>query len=488
MAVDYDLVILGGSANARYAAWLAVQAQARVALVEPETSQFGNDLLRSVRRAAFIEWVRTQRGNFHLCQWPNRPPMPTALSLVQGLERSTDAAEIYAEWRSPTVLAAAGVDVVLGQGEFCRRPRPGVLVNGRLLRSRSYLVAPPLEPLPMTVPGLEAAEVWTVDSLWGYPPPACPQHLVMVGGTPEGLALAQAFRHLGSAVTLLCDRPTLSPHLDPEMGDRLQSSLEAAGIVILTETQLKQGKLELESTDINPWTSQLQLSLKHPALGLRSLQADALVLDPELQPLLTALNLEALGLDPHQFPVDDHLRTPHPQVWALDMARADHPAQTQVEVAVHNALFPRRRSLSQTIPIRVIPTVPPLVSLGLTESEAHQHYGEAVEVLRYPYRVLAAAHGSGELTGWVKLLVHHNGRLLGGHVHGAGALELAGAIALVLQSQQSIQAFLTLPLPEVSYASVLKLAAQEWQQQRHQQGWRRDLREGWFEWRRAWTR
>lgn len=482
MAVDYDLVILGGSAMARYAAWQAVHAQARVALVEPEATLVETHPLFTMRQLVWMQGTQSRTPYpVERKEVSPLPPLSGQGNLSQSLEWAADVADVYAEERSLAVLAAAGVDVIVGQGEFCRRPSCGVMVNGRLLRSRSYLLAPGHTMGTVSIDGIDDIDIWTPDSFWMYPPLQPPDHLVILGGTLRGIEMAQVLAQLGTAVTLVCDRPTLIPDMDADMNMLLQSMLEAAGVAIWTKTTVKQ------VAAVNPGST-VHLTLTHDGFTPQPLSADMLMIDMPLQPLLAPLNLEAVYLNPNALTANANLQTEQKGIFTLGATGHLGDRRLEADIAVHNALFPWKRSFLATPSACTLYTRPPIVSLGLTEAIARQRYGDAVIVLRQPYTALAAAHIYDHLTGLCKLIVRPNGELLGAHLLGEGALDMAGAIALLLQRRGSIQQLVDLPLPSLSFAAILKSAAQDWQHQRNRTGWRRDCVEGWFEWVRSCTR
>lgn len=487
MAVDYDIVILGGSAIARYAAWQAARLQARVALVEPEdVTLLESHPLYAMRQAVWMQWATQQSPNPQQLFQQLLSDSPTAepCDIAQGLEWATNVVDVYAEWRSPARLTAAGVDLIIGQGEFCRRPAWGVMAHGRLLRARAYLLAPPSTMstrVMRTLDNLDTVDFWTPDSFWMYPPTHLPPRMVMVGGTVRGIEMAQTLARLGVEITLVCDRPTLMPELDTDLNAGLQTLLEATGVSVWTNTHLK-------SLSAPKPTDPIHLTLAHPSLPPQSLSTDGLVIDAPLEPLLTPLNLEAVDLDPNALTVNDRLQTANPRIYALAPTPNAGDLTVYADLAIHNALFPWTRSLRSVAPLRVLYCDPPLVALGLTEAEAQQRYGNDVVTLVQPFTSLPAAHIRSDLTGVCKLVLRRNGRLLGAHVLGDGSLEMASAIALLIQNHGSIQHLLTLPLPDLSFATVLKQAAYMWQHQQNAHGLRRDLLEGWFEWVRSRTR
>jgi Pyruvate/2-oxoglutarate dehydrogenase complex, dihydrolipoamide dehydrogenase (E3) component, and related enzymes len=144
--LDYDLIILGGSLAAREAAIAARMLRARVALVEPEGAEAA--LRQAWQYQALLQIGRLLEGRSRLAQMGlSEFSSPPAWSLVRRWAETV--AVDLAEGRSLSEVAAAGVDVVVGQGEFFRRPHLGVRAGERTLRSRAYLLAPASQVLPL---------------------------------------------------------------------------------------------------------------------------------------------------------------------------------------------------------------------------------------------------------------------------------------------------------------------------------------------------
>ncbi|NJR65844.1 MAG: FAD-dependent oxidoreductase [Leptolyngbyaceae cyanobacterium CRU_2_3] len=322
MAVDYDLVILGGTAVGRYAAAQAVQQSARVALVEPE----GYSSMVEVHHQTLIQIgylaQQMRRSPFQGLHWGQHWGQVTP---ELGAERSADLrlqwqdtqgwaaaiAEVLedqgSKGQSLDLLTASGVDVVIGQGEFCRLPRWGLSVNGRLLRSRAFLLAPPTQARVPAIAGLANMRYLTLDTLWQQSGQTVPERLLILGSDPRGIELAQVFNRFGTQVTLIC-RSRLLPQEDYEASHLIQAQLESEGVKVITQARVNQAE---------PVGNQISLKVND-----RILEANALLLATLRQLDLAALNLEAVGVkwNPQKITVNRKLQTTHAQIYACGEA------------------------------------------------------------------------------------------------------------------------------------------------------------------------
>ncbi|MBW4658081.1 MAG: NAD(P)/FAD-dependent oxidoreductase [Drouetiella hepatica Uher 2000/2452] len=469
---DYDLVIVGGSAIGRYAAAQAAQT-ARVALVEPETPNYLSALYHSTfLHAAQLSHQIRRSPHWGLgCnpKWEESGCLPLqwqeTLAWAKG---AADSLEDQSTEGNLALLAASGVDVIVGQGEFLRRPRWGFSVKGRLLRSRSFLLAP---EAPCSIPdlaGLETVPYLTLETLWQQPWQTLPDRLAIVGSDPRGIELAQAFNRLGTRVALISPHPLL-PSEDREAANLIQAQLEAEGVDIFTQAIVRQIHLSDRSSEIQVGLEWSDRELHH------TVKADALLLATPPQIDLASLNLDSVGVEwqPHGIIVNHKLQTRNPDIYACGAALGGYAdlaiARHEATVALKNARSPRSfRSLflkKSTVRYEQVPfvlnTAPELARVGLTEIQARRHYGADVRLLKQFTKTLPKAQIQGETTGFCKLIVRRNGEILGAHWIGTHASEGIGTIALAIQQNIKIQAIAQLSLPGFTHAEVLQAIAQQ---------------------------
>ena len=500
MAFDYDLVIIGGSAVARYAAARASTLKARVALVEAVP------LEHSQERANLYHYALTEAGQWlrqmqAMQNWGffreglNVTPAiasPENASLRRNaLKWAATITEAVAtnEWVGYSLprLAASGVDVVLGQGTFWADARKGKAIsqprdrhlpvfhlNGRDLRSRTYLLAPSSFSAIPPIEGLDTVDYRAIDSLWRHPWQTLPHRLLILGGTPRSIELAQILNRLGCEITLAVSGQLLSQE-DPETIALLQAQLEAEGVTILTQAKVTQARQLNQTT----WVQ----------AGDRALEVDALLLETGQYLDLQPLNLESVGTKwhPRRVLVNPKLQTTNPRIYACGEALGGYPlphlAQYEADIALHNALFfPTSKVDYQPIPWTIL-TTPAFARVGLTEAQAKQLYGDKIVVLRQSFKPLVKPHLQGETTGLCKLIVSRTGKILGAHMVGAEASEWVGAIALAMKHRVRLGNIAQSAFVTPSFSEVISQLVMQWRQ--HLPTWQRDWLESWFNWRRS---
>ncbi|NJL83845.1 MAG: FAD-dependent oxidoreductase [Chloroflexaceae bacterium] len=472
MAVEYDLVVIGNTSEARWAAALAARFQARVALVQPTFEPASSAAIAGRAFQQALTWQQQWQG-------------AAANGLYVSLERaylSPTGVQAWAADLSPTIaaespmLTALGVDVVVGAGEFVRLPQLAFVCGQRRLRSRAYLLAVGSVPGISEIPGLEAVGYLTPATLWsGDKLASLPQRLALIGNDPEAIALAQSLQRLGKTVTLIVESGQLLAEADWEASLLVQAQLEAEGVQIF----LGESVLQVRALDGAKWLQ----------VGDRALEVEEILIDAAVEPNLSGLNLEGLGISlAAGLPVNSKLQTSHPRIYACGGAGRDCEtrARYEAEVAVKNALFGNFFRVNGRYLPRVLRCDPPLAWLGLTEGQASQRYQKNIYVLRQPFKSLAEAQFLSATTGFGKIIVQGNGKIVGAHLVGPQAGELIGAIALAAQENIKLQALGTV-FPAGTLSEIIFEIGDRWRQERWQRrGWLRNLGETWLLWRRSW--
>ncbi len=475
MPVDYDLVVIGGTPAAVEAAAFAAQFKARVALVTQGISfsslpdSFVVSAIAQLGHSAEL-WQHSQE----FPPWQDASPLTLSWQAVkpwiQAIAHNLD------ERHSPAALATLGIDIIPDSGEFCRRPAPGFLVDGRLLRSRAYLLAPAHRSRILDLSGLQAIGCQTPAMLLQLP--ALPATLVIIGSTIAAVELAQTLQRLGCQIILLMMTTQLLSEADPEVSRWMQAQLEAEGVEVWLNVAISQVK----------WSDRQ----KSVQFGTHSRVADEILLAPEQVPDVETWNLEAVNVQRRNHGIlrNDKLQTTNRTIYICEgrtrHSLSTHLAAYEAKLAVKNALFfPNQSTHYRAIPFST-QTNPPAAWLGLTEPQAVEHYGKDVLVLRQPFYNLPPAQIDSDLTGFCKLIVRRDGTLLGAHVVGTRAEEWIGMIAIAVQQRLPIQALADLVVPSSSFAAIIQQAAAQWQRIRliQQPRWQ-DLLEAFFDIRRS---
>ncbi|APB33914.1 mercuric reductase [Gloeomargarita lithophora Alchichica-D10] len=358
MAVAYNVIILGGHLEARWAALWATQQGARVALVVNEngngTADWGMVAVALWARVAEMALQAQQSAWLFMGESGLNPVWERAASWVEQMIFA------YQAQYSDSFLLQSGVDVIPGPGAFVTQPNLAVQTPERTLRACGYVVAGtgvPVLPEVLHLRDVNFLSVAQISTLSQHP-----RRVAILGNTPAAVVLAQAWARLGVPVFLPVAEHRLLPGEEGLLARRLERILSSEGVQIATETALK--AVELRSTGI------------HLDCQTGTHEVDTLlVATPNHLPPETLGTLE-LRRQGHYLRVNRYLQTSHPRIYAVGDAVGHYPVPAvlgyELQIAVHNILYRRRKPVYRDLSW-VIPTAPVLLRQGWTEAQARQH-------------------------------------------------------------------------------------------------------------------
>lgn len=339
-----------------------------------------------------------------------------------------------------------GVRVVAGSAQFADRET--VTVDDRFtIKARRFVIATGSTPSVPRIPGIAQTPFFTNETIFDLA--LQPEHLLIVGGGPVGVELAQAFRRLGSTVTVIEAATPLGKD-DPECAAVVLAELERDGVVFRSGVRLV--KVAGAST--------IQVTLS----GGEKIEGSHLLIAAGRTPTIEGLGLERAGVatTPHGITVDRHLRTTNKHIYAIGDVigglQFTHVANDHAGIVIRHALF----RLPARIRYDAIPWVtytdPELAQVGLTEDQARRA-GHAVRILRWPYHENDRARIERASGGHIKVVTNRRGRILGATIVGRDAGELISTFTLAITQRLNIRALAGFIVPYPTLAEIGKRAA-----------------------------
>lgn len=415
---DRNLVVIGAGSAGLVSAYVAAAVRAKVSLIERH--RMGGDCLNTgcVPSKALIRTTRLL-AELRRAEALGLRSASAEVDFAQVMERVQRVIGQVAPHDSAERYRGLGVDVI--QGEARITSPYTVEVGGRVLTTRSIVIASGAAPRVPSIPGIEAMSYWTSDTVWSLR--ELPPRLLVLGGGPVGCELAQCFQRLGSRVTLVQRGPRLLSREDPELSELLAERFRSEGI----ELRLGHRSLEFRLQD-----GQRRLLAEHAGEQVE-IELDALLLALGRTANTRDLGLEPLGvaLSPEgTIQVDEQLQTSLPNVYACgDVAgpyQFTHTAAHQAWYATVNALLGGLKRFR--VDYSVIPwttfTEPEIARVGLSETEATER-GIPFEVTRFDLAELDRAIADEAACGLVKVLtVPRRDKILGAAIAGEHAGEL----------------------------------------------------------------
>jgi len=320
-------------------------------------------------------------------------------------------------------FTALGVQVVQAEARF--RDRRTVVAGDYEIRARRFVIATGSSPLVPPILGLDEVEYHTNETIFELT--RRPGHLVIVGGGPVGLELAQAHRRLGSQVTVV-EAATALAREDPEMAAIALRSLRDEGVTILEQASVarveKRGRSGVRVHVVSDGAASTVDGTHLLLAAGRSANVGGLDLEK------ARIRFDARGIK-----VGDTLRTTNRRVYAIGDAAGGlqftHVAGYHGGLVLRPLLFRLSARENRAIIPRVTFTDPEIAQVGMTEAEAQARFGR-VSVLRWPYSENDRAQAERRTTGFVKVIAGRGGRILGAGIVGADAGEMISLWALAL--------------------------------------------------------
>ena len=444
---EFDLAVIGAGAAGLSVTAVAAQLGLRVVLIE--RGRMGGDCLntgcvpsKALLAAAHAAMDARAAGRFGLRLAAPEIDWPAVQAHVQGVIAA------IAPMDSAARFTALGSTVLAGQARFVARGTLEVALSDgpRRLSARRIVIAAGSRAALPPLPGLADVPHVTNEGLFDLP--ERPAHLLILGGGPVGLEMAQAHAGLGCRVTLV-EADRIAGREDPELAAGLRAALAGNGVELLQGVPVIRAE-------------------PGPALMLadgRRIEGSHLLVAAGRQPNIEALGLAEGGVraGPAGIATDAGLRSlSNRRVFAVgDIAdprglgpRAfTHVASYHAAIVIRRAIFRLPARLDYAALPRVIYTDPELAQTGLTEAEARAA-GHDVRILRWPMAENDRARAERRTAGLVKLVVTPRGRVLGAGMLAPHAGEMIGlwTLAIARRTGLSVLAGLILPYPTLAEA------------------------------------
>lgn len=309
--------------------------------------------------------------------------------------------------------------------------------GGRTLRAGQIFIntgasaAIPDWPGLADVPYLTNTTMMEIDEL--------PDHLVIAGASYVGLEFAQMYARFGAKVSVIERGPRVAPREDDDVSAAIRAILEADGVTFLVDNTIEAVT-----------TSDRGVRILTKSKDRRdSIEASRLFIALGRLPNSSELDLSTAGLDTDTrgyIPVDDHLRTRVPGIWAIGDVNGrggfTHTSYNDYEVVANNLFDGGNRSIANRIPVYGLFIDPPLGRIGMTEIEVRQS-GRSAMIATYPMARVSRARERGETQGLMKVLVDSSSR------------QILGAAILGIEGDEVVHSLLQLMAAGIPYEQMM---------------------------------
>jgi pyruvate/2-oxoglutarate dehydrogenase complex dihydrolipoamide dehydrogenase (E3) component len=342
-----------------------------------------------------------------------------------------------------------GVRVIQAAGAFVDKST--VRAGDILVRARRFCIATGSSPLVPPIPGLDTAPHFTNETIFDNDRPL--GHLIVIGGGPIGMELAQAHARLGSKVTVLEALKALGKD-DPELSDVVLKKLAEEGVSVREGTTVARVEHRMGT---------VRVFAAGPG-GEEMIEGTHILVATGRRPNVEGLNLEAAGIahDRSGIKVGASLLTTNSKVYAIGDVTGGlqftHVANYHAGVVLKRICFRLPAKASTDHVPWVTFTEPELANVGLTEDEARKRRG-SVNVYRWPYHENDRAQAERATEGFVKVVTDKRDRIVGAAIVGEHAGELIHMWSLAVAKGMKIADMTQWIAPYPTLGEVNKRAA-----------------------------
>ncbi len=443
-----DICVIGAGSGGLSVASGAAQMGARTILIEK--GEMGGDCLnygcvpsKSLIAAARAAHGMRRAGRFGL---DAREPAVDFAAVHRHVHGVIAA---IAPHDSQERFEGLGVTVIRAPARFTGPT--DVAADGYQIRAKRVVVATGSSPLVPDYPGLNEVPFQTNETIFDNT--ERPEHLVVIGGGPIAIELAQAHRRLGSRVTVL-QRSRIMRRDDAELVDVVRKQIIADGVDLIEGLRiLRVGR----AGNI--------VAVVYEKDGVeRRVEGSHLLVAVGRQANIDGLGLEKAGIEfgGKGIVVDARLRTTNKRVYAIGDVigghQFTHMAGYHAGIVIRNALFRLPAKVDERAVPWVTYTDPELAHVGMTEEQARATHGD-VRLLRWPFAENDRAQTERDSEGLIKVVSTKRGRVLGASIVGPHAGELLLPWALAITQRIAIGKITGLIVPYPTLSEVSKRAA-----------------------------
>lgn len=443
--IETDICIIGAGSGGLSIAAGAVQMGARVVLIEG--GEMGGDCLNAgcIPSKALIAAAKAAQAMRDGAKYGITPTEPQ-VDFGAVKDHVAHVIETIAPVDSQERFEGLGVQVIRAWARFTGPD--AVEAGGHSIKARRFVIATGSRPLVPPIPGADSVPYLTNETIFALR--ERPEHLLIIGGGPIGMEMAQAHRRLGCRVTVIEGSKAFGRD-DPEMAAVVLANLRAEGVEILEDAPV---------TALSGQAGDITVTLKDG----RAVQGSHLLMAVGRKVHLEGLNLDAASVkhDRKGVTVGPDLRSSNRRVYAVGDAAGGlqftHVAGYHAGVVIRQIVL----GLPAKATTRHIPWVtytdPALAQVGLTEAEARKAHGAALTVLRQEFHHNDRAQAEGKTKGLLKVMVV-KGRPVGASIAGPQAGELIGLWAFAIASRAKISAIAGMVAPYPTLGEISKRAA-----------------------------
>lgn len=452
-----DLVVIGGGAGGLVVASVAAQLGLEVTLINKEEAMGGDCLhygcvpSKALLKSASVAHTIRQASRWGL---NSVEPEIDMLAVNQAIKKAIDTIQVH---DSRERFEALGCEVLTGEAHFTKPTQ--VEVGGRKIDAKRFVIATGSYAWIPPIKGLQQVSFLTNEDMFSLP--TLPESLIILGGGPIGVEMAQAYARLGTKVTVVELAPRLLFRMDAGSSEILADVLKEEGVSIVLNNEV----IEVAEHDDSGQGSIKQVTLKDGS----TLRAESLLVAIGRRPVVDSLNLEQadVAFDAGGIKVDRKMRTSNKKIYACGDVTGEmpltHVAELQAGVVIANLIFKMPKKISYDVIPAVVYTDPEVAQVGISVEQCDELKGG--EIHQFEISELDRAVTDNNKAGVAKILTDR-GRIVGAHIIAPHAGEMIHELALAVQEKMKISKITSLVHAYPSYSQLNKRLAGQYYKDR----------------------
>jgi pyruvate/2-oxoglutarate dehydrogenase complex dihydrolipoamide dehydrogenase (E3) component len=473
----YDVIIIGGGSAGYAAARTALEGGLKVAVVEGGKQVGGLCILRGcMPTKAILESSHRLMAIKEAREFGIHLPGPAKADWAAIMRRKNSLIADFAGYRAAQ-LNAGKFDFFRAHAEFIDensiRLKPLARFEQKVpetLRAKYFIIATGSEINIMDIPGLQEVGFLTSDDVLNRSTPF--DSLVVLGGGPIAIELADYYLHLGVKVTVVQRSPHILKGQDDDVAEVVESAFRAHGGKLFTGTRLM--KLRRHG-------SRKEVFFEQEG-KLQSVRAHEVLYALGRRPATSRLHLDRAGiqLDGRYVGTNRGMRTNKKHIYAVgDVAgpyEIVHLAILQGETAARNIIRdlksgkkkgskragkPKASKMDYRLKMEIVFCHPEVASVGITEKEAAQQKRK-IMVASYPFDDHGKSMIMGATRGFVKIIADpKSGEILGAQIVGPHASDMIHEFVVAMHYRSTVQDFVNIPHYHPTLAEIVTYPAEE---------------------------
>jgi pyruvate/2-oxoglutarate dehydrogenase complex dihydrolipoamide dehydrogenase (E3) component len=414
---DYDLGVIGGGSAGLTVAAGAAQLGAKTLLVEKEPV-LGGDCLHfgCVPSKTLIRSARAYHEMKNAEKFGLPPVEVEPVDFRHVSQRIRSVISVIQKHDSVERFCSLGAKVEFGQPEFI--DEHSIRLNGKTTSAKTWVIATGSSPATPPFEGLDSVSFLTNKDIFYLD--TLPGSMILLGGGPIAIEMAQAFTRLGTRVSVIQRSAQILSKEDKDVADMVMNRLSEEGVNFFLGSTI---------SNIKEDNGRKLVTFKNQAGETETISAETLLIAMGRAPNVTDLGLEHIGLDFSNkgIEVDDKLRTNHKHIYAAgDITgkyQFTHAAGYEGSIVISNAVFHLPRKTDYTLLPWCTYTSPELASIGMNEKRAAAA-GVKCSIWTEEFKNNDRSLAEGEEMGLIKMLLDEKEKPVGVQILGPHAGDL----------------------------------------------------------------